>query len=93
MRLTKVGFVAWLRSKKPEDKVGISQNSTRCPLGRYLLFATRRVCHVTSRYWLNSDSKSHPNPTWAYSFVNAVDGAKRGITAKRALELLKERRY
>ena len=94
-KLTRKGFVAWLRSKKPRARVG-SGNPTRryqaafCPLRTYLGedYTVRRL-HYRHKF-----GGYRPMPKWAGAFVLAVDNAVDynwgRVTARRALALLGE---
>ncbi|KKL83539.1 hypothetical protein LCGC14_1973780 [marine sediment metagenome] len=93
-KLTRKGFVAWLRSKHPRTKVGQSLSGLRkCPLAKFTGANVGIYC-----YWFDRGAKTETErvlmPVWAQKFVIAVDtfhGQKRPqITAKKALELLEE---
>ncbi len=80
-KLTRKGFVSWLRAKHPRTKVGYSLPGfhKECPLGNFLGMKV-----------LVSNAK----PLWAKNFIRAVDTVKKNtttpITAKQALALLGE---
>ncbi len=96
MRLTRKGFVAWLRSKGSSDMVGMSVTYSSCPLATYLEFVTGEQCGVVSDIWerhLHSGTGpiSSKNPAWASAFIKALDtGPSHDVTARHALKLLGE---
>ena len=93
MRLTKKGFVEWLRGLKSSDTVGYTRARTNCPLANYLALKNDSRCHVNSTWWYAEDSKetTHTHPPWARKFVEDVDIGSEGVTAKKALALLGEK--
>ena len=93
MRLTKKGFVEWLRGKKSNQTVGYPRARTICPLSNYLSIRVGSYCHVTGAGWYAEGSRDtiHRNPKWAINFVADVDSTSELVTAKRALALLGEK--
>lgn len=89
MRLTKKGFVAWLRSKRPTSTVGLCILPNKCPIARYLRETYGEEVEVYSEAF-----GGHPMPAWARALVWATDDGKRDgqrITAGRVLALLGEK--
>ncbi len=88
-KLTRTGFVKWLRAKHPRTRVGYSLNGMySCPLAKFTGVAVGPV-----RYGALWEEKALPE--WARDFVQAVDdvggtNASPPITAKQALALLGE---
>lgn len=86
MKLTRHGFMRWLRSKKGSDIVGSPQEWKDCPLAQYLGTGVTEEEYGDGPY--GTGTRLAP---WASDFVVAADkGRRNSITAKRALELLGE---
>ncbi len=90
-KLTRTGFVAWLKSKHPRTRVGQSLAGLHaCPLARFTGWTIG-----TTVYWIDAAKGSGSTlPKWARDFVKAVDAVQGGkspqITASKALALLGE---
>lgn len=92
MRLTKKGFVAWLRKKKAGAIVGLPAQPLSCPLAVYI--RSLKGGEHAQVYGDKIEYEVHdvPLPQWACRFVAAVDSDTLVITGQHALELLGEKR-
>ena len=91
-KLTRTGFVAWLKSKHPRTRVGQSYSGIlACPLAKFTGVAIGGL----GSYFPRGLGTPVPLPRWANNFVKAVDAVQGNetpqITAKQALALLGEK--
>ena len=89
-RLTRKGFVAWLRNQPADAVVGEADDGTVCPLAYYLDGAGIAVDCVTSHRWRDVEGAYHRLPPWAAAFVAGVDHGSPWhlVTAEAARALL-----
>lgn len=93
MRLTRNNFETWLKSKRPRQWVGESDNAFRCPLAMFLMEdGAPHPAVFYPEYWRNlAGGKRRALPRWADLFIHHVDKSRvRYITASRALKILEK---
>lgn len=94
MRLRRKKFIAWLKTKKPDEVVGIAQDNCGCPLANFYHDASGG-CDVSifqngyGTYSIDRGYVKRPLPRWAHNFAFEVDTDANGdISAARALEIM-----
>lgn len=98
MNLEREAFKAWLESKEPDDIVGFCGSVYKCPVAEYVRASTGahyvKVAYdwatIKQRKFYPPRAKGFVPPKWASEFASTVDdeATSRGITARRALEIL-----
>jgi hypothetical protein len=98
MRLDKSKFIAWLKTKEPDEIVGENRSSCGCPIAKFYHDASggSEVSiyeRLETGYMIDRGYSKQPLPMWAAHFVFTVDGnGDRKITAQHALSILDETR-
>jgi hypothetical protein len=86
-------FISWLRSKVPDEMVGLAAHCNSCPLAAFI--GERMEGAVDMRiggaicYWPDWTDVTSDVPTWARMFMTDVDTAKFNtpVTAAQALHI------
>lgn len=86
--LTKKNLRKWLESKKPQARVGEVDQTTSCPIFKFLTENKVAVEEVT---WIDAYIANEfvVLPKWTTDFIKKVDELKTvTVSAKKALEIL-----
>jgi hypothetical protein len=94
--LSRDKFVAWLNTKHPRTKAGISCEVNACPLAKFLTQTTGNQYEVDGYDYVQLDSDGSEIestrcelPNWAAEFVSAVDDNEHGsVSVMRALTIV-----
>lgn len=96
MKLTKKGFINWLKNYKGTH-VGRSSNPWTCPIAKYFKVIKKENITVGSDMWdyssVDRRGKDRVLPKWAINFIREVDSRRNvRITVKKALKILEKKR-
>lgn len=95
MRLDRRKFLAWLKTKRPDEAIGNRQDCHSCPLANFYYDASQG-CEVVIAdngldgcYYIDRGYDNRRLPRWAGRFVRGVDNETGSvITARRAIEIM-----
>lgn len=93
MRLCRKKFIAWLKTKQPDEIVGRKRECHSCPVANFYRERSGG-CEVVifendGRYIIDRGCYKKEMPQWASGFAFAIDGEPCShISAARALEIV-----
>lgn len=95
MRLDRNKFLAWLKTKAPNEIVGVARDSCGCPLARFYAEASGgsevAIFDNGDGHLADRGYSRVPLPGWAQGFVINIDAEEpddRQVEAWRAIQLL-----
>jgi hypothetical protein len=100
MVLSKAKFIAWLNTKHPRTKAGVSCDADFCPLAKFLTQTTGIQYNVDGDSYVQQVRDSEGDlvdreetrqtlPQWAQEFIQAVDDNDyRSVSVGRALTIV-----